>query len=343
MRFLPKIAIGVLVIIIVVSGLLIFTKRNTSKSIFPVVLNTPSTPLSVLSIQYMRSQSYPGSDIKIEQTLSPGSNYSRYIASFMSDGLKEYAYLTVPKTNKPVGGYPIIIFNHGYQIPVLYTPEGNYINYMDAIAKAGYIVFKPDYRGNGKSEGAPGSTYFSPNYTTDDLNAISSIKKFKDANPKKIGIWGHSMGGNITLRVSEISKDVKAAVIWGGVVGSYSDIIYNWQDKVLYKPAAEDLYLRNLGLSVLMATNGTPSQNPDFWNSIDPTFNLNYINSPFQIHVGLADNQVPPNFSKSLFDKLVSSEKSAEYYEYPGANHDINQSFNLAMKRTIAFFDKYLK
>jgi dipeptidyl aminopeptidase/acylaminoacyl peptidase len=340
---LPKIIVGILVVILAILGFLLLTKNNISKNILPLVTSIPVTPNSPLSIAYMRSQTYPGSDIKIEQTLSPGSNYSRYIASYTSDGLKEYAYLTVPKTAKPVGGYPVIIFNHGYQIPALYTPEGNYIAYMDAIAKAGYIIFKPDYRGNGKSEGQPGSTYYSPNYAIDDLNAISSIKKFPSANPNKIGIWGHSMGGNITLRVSEISPDIKVAVIWGGVVGSYNDIIYNWADKVSYKPASEDLYLRNLGLSTLLAANGNPTQNPGFWNSIDPTANLNYIKAPFQIHVGLSDPQVPPSFSKSLYNKLVSSKKYAEYYEYPGANHDIAQGFSLAMKRTIAFFDKYLK
>lgn len=291
----------------------------------------------------MRSQSYPESDIKIEETLASGRNYNRYISSYFSDGLKQYAYLTIPKTKKPFGGFPAIVFNHGYQIPRLYTPEGNYINYMDALSSAGYVIFKPDFRGNGKSGGAPGSTYFSPNYAIDDLNAISSIKRYSGVNPGKIGLWGHSMGGNITLRVSEISPDVKAVVIWGAVVGSYNDIIYNWQDKVTYKPNAEDLYLRNLGLSSLLAAKGTPTQNPDFWKGIDPTYNLGYINAPFQIHVGLSDNQVPPSFSTDLYAKLISSKKSVQYYEYPGANHDINQSFGVAMKRTIVFFDKYLK
>ncbi len=338
MKSLFKLVFGIIVIFLV----FFFFKKYFPQisSIVPIPLITPVNPLN---IAYMRAQSYPGSDIKIEETLSPGGNYSRYIASFTSDGLKEYAYLTVPKTNKPLGGFPVIIFNHGYQIPKLYTPEGNYIAYMDAIAKAGYIIFKPDYRGNGKSQGAPGSTYFSANYAIDDLNAISSIKKFADANPNKIGVWGHSMGGNISLRVSEVSKDIKAVVIWGGVVGSYNDILYNWQNRVSYKPNALDLSLRKLGSQNLLDTYGTPAQNPDFWNSIDPTFNLNYVNAPFQIHVGLADTQVPPDFSKSFYDKLVSSKKYAEYYEYPGANHDINQGFNEAMQRTISFFDKYLK
>lgn len=328
---------------LVVFGILLLIKRDKVQEILPQLSDTKITPNSPLNLEYMRQQKYPGSDIKIEQTLSEESNYNRYIVSFISDGLKEYAYMTIPKIRKPQNGFPVIIFNHGYQIPKLYTPDGNYITYMDALAKQGYIIFKPDYRGNGKSEGSPGSTYFSPNYHIDDLNAIASVKRYGEANPSKIGIWGHSMGGNITLRVSEISPEIKAAVIWGGVVGSYSDIIYNWQDKVSYKPAALDLYLRNLGLAELLAENGTPIQNPNFWNSIDPTTNLNYITAPIQIHVGLADNQVPPGFSKSLYEKMGSLGKKSEYYEYSDANHDINQSFSLAMERTIAFFDKYLK
>lgn len=325
---MPKIA-GVVIII-----LMVLISWNIP------ALSPPEDPLS---LQFMRAQNYLGSDITIEQTLSPGSNYSRYIVSFTSDGLKQFALMTIPNGNKPPGGFPVIIFNHGYIIPEKYTPDGNYIAHVDALSKEGYIVFKPNYRGNGKSEGTPGSTYFSPNYAIDDLNAIASIKKYPDANPNRIGIWGHSMGGNIALRVSEISPDIKVVVIWGGVVGSYNDIIYNWQNKVSYQPASEDLYLRNLGLSTFLAKYGTPTKNPDFWNSIDPTMNLNLINASFQIHVGLADPQVPPDFSKSLYNKLNLQGKYVEYFEYPGANHDINQSFSQAMQRTIDFFNHYLR
>ncbi len=301
-------------------------------------------PLNPLTIQAMRERSYSGSDIVIEETLTPEKTYNRYIASFKSDGLKIYALLLIPNTVKPINGYPVIVLNHGYIIPEKYTPDGNYIPYFDAFARAGYIVFKPDYRGNGKSEGFPTSTYFAPDYTVDDLNAIASIRKYKDANPTKIGVWGHSMGGSITLRDLVVNtKDIKAAAIWGGVVGSYNDIIFNWQDKVTYKPNTEDLMLRYKNLNVLEGAYGTPITNSGFWNSVDPSFFVKDITAPVQISVGLADNQVPPNFSKDLYGKFISAKKVAKYFEYPGSNHDINQSFTLAMKRTIDFFDSYLK
>ncbi len=310
----------------------------------PVNIQQTAAVLNPLSIQSLRSRDYPGSSIVIEETLTPEVNYNRYIASYKSDGLKIYALLLVPKGVVPKDGWPVIILNHGYIIPEKYTPDGNYIPYADAFAKNGYIVFKPNYRGNGKSNGSPTSTYFSPDYTIDDLNAIASIKKYPVVNPKKIGVWGHSMGGNITLRDLVINiTDIKAAVIWGGVVAPVNDIMFNWQNNVSYKPDTEDLILRNKNKNALVNRYGTPLKNPGFWNSVDPTYFLEDITTPIQIDVGLDDNQVPSSFSRGLYNRLKMIGKTVEYFEYPGSNHDINQGFALAMKRTIDFFDRYLK
>ncbi len=338
--------VGIIAAIIIIFIGWVVIKNGTIKNIptlTQIQLLKPQPPVDPLSLQFMRSQSYPGSDIKIEEKLSPGSNYNRYIVSFNSDGLNEFALMTVPNGTKPSGGFPVIIFNHGYITPEKYTPDGNYIAYVDALSKAGYIVFKPDYRGNGKSEGIPTSEFYSQDYVIDDLNAIASVKKFDKVNPEKIGVWGHSMGGNVALKDLVISKDIKAVVIWSGVVGTIEDITYNFQTKVAYIPSAEDIYLRYKNLPLLISKYGNPRTDSSFWNSIDPINYLSDENIPVQIHVGLADNQVPPDFSKNLYTKLKSLNKTAEFYEYPGANHDINQSFDLAMERTIEFFNHYLK
>lgn len=329
---MPKVFVFIFAVVAIV---LIFTglKKN-------IVINKPPVVLNPLSIDYLKSRSYQGSDIKIEENLSSGSNYNRYIASYTSDGLKIYALLTVPKTGK---NFPAIVFNHGYITPEKYTPDGNYVAYVDALSRAGYVVFKPDYRGNGKSDGSPTSEFFSQDYVIDDLNAIASIKKFDKVNPEKIGVWGHSMGGNMAFKDLVISKDIKAIVIWSGVVGSIEDITYNFQTKVSYIPSTEDIFLRYKNLPILITKYGIPRTDSPFWNSIDPINYLSGENIPVQIHVGLADNQVPTDFSKNLYNKLQSLNKTAEFYEYSGANHDINQSFDLAMKRTIEFFNHYLK
>lgn len=105
------------------------------------------------------------------------NNYHQYIGSYLSDGLKIYGLLTVPLENPPPGGWPTIIFNHGY-IPLdQYVTTERYQAYVNAFAQNNYVVFKPDYRGHGKSEGNPEGAYYSPVYTIDDLNAIMPVKK----------------------------------------------------------------------------------------------------------------------------------------------------------------------
>lgn len=339
--------INLLFITSLVVFLSLYVKIKPKQNLVKKTTTTPTSSvlLNPLSIEAMRQKSYPGSNIIVEQTLEPGSNYSRYIVSYQSDGLKIYALLTVPDGSQPKVGWPVIVFNHGYIPPEIYRTTERYTAYTDAFSRSGYIVFKPDYRGNGQSEGKPEGAYYSPAYAIDDLNAISSIKKYPYVNPNKIGVWGHSMGGNITLRDLLVDqKDIKAAVIWGGVVGSYNDLINNWQRRVSYQPSTRELALRNTYRQSLIKQYGTPTSNPSFWNSIDPTYFVKDINTPVQLHQGLADEEVPVLFSESLYKKLKEVGKTVEYYTYPGADHNISEpSFSTAINRSVEFFDKYLK
>lgn len=315
--------------------------RPFSKKAEPLILQ-PSHPLM---ISEMRSKFYTGSDILIEEKLDSGSNYDNYISSYKSEGLKIYSLLTVPQGQKPKGGWPVVVFNHGYIPPEIYRTNERYTAYVDTFASRGYIVFKPDFRGNGNSEGQPEGAYYSTAYTNDSLNAVASIKKFKDANPNKIGVWGHSMGGHIALREAVINKqDIKAVVIWGGVVGSYYDLMNNWHRRVPYSPSPREQYFRGRNRQELIKKYGIPQSNPAFWNSIDPTNFVADIQAPIQLHQGLEDEEVPSAFSQSLYEKMKSAKKTVEFYTYEGADHNISEpSFDLAMKRSIDFFDKYLK
>jgi len=289
-----------------------------------------------LSIEYLRKQDYPGSDIVIEQTLTPKQNYNQYIASYRSEGLKIYGLLTVPTGEKPAGGWPVIIFNHGYIPPDQYKTTQKYEAYVDSFTRNGYIVFKSDYRGHGNSEGTAEGGHTSPAYTIDVLNALSSLKKFKDADPQKIGMWGHSMGGGVTLRAMVISKDIKAGVIWAGTVGPINDN-FSGRDRPNHAHTGRSDSQR------LLEEYGSASQNPEFWNSIDPLNYLEDITVPIQLQHGLADQEVNPKVSQELNDKLESLGKSVEYYTYQGDNHNISINFDIAMQRSVEFFDRYVK
>ncbi len=198
----------------------------------PSVTLSPTPTLFPLSIAAMRAGSYPGSGVTIESTLDPGSNYQRYIASYQSEGLKIYGLLTVPNGTPPPDGWPVIIFNHGYIPPTQYRTTSRYVAYQGDLAASGYITFKSDYRGNGSSEGsAQGGAYGGPGYVVDVLNAVTAMEHYAGADASRLGMWGHSMGGYITLRAMVISHDIKAGVIWSGVVGSYADLVYHWHNR----------------------------------------------------------------------------------------------------------------
>jgi uncharacterized protein len=310
---------------------------------------TPTPTLNPLTIQSMRERSYPGSAITIEETLQPGSNYSRYRASYQSDGLKIYALLTVPNGEKPATGWPAIIFNHGFIAPDVYRTTERYVAYVDWLARNGYIVLRSDYRGHDQSEGEARGAYGAPDYTVDVMNALASMEQYPDADPRRIGMWGHSMGGYITLRSMVITDTIKAGVIWAGVVGPYPNLFQRPTATPTPEGATpEPTRTGTPGFngrwrSELVETYGSPEENPEFWNSISsPTF-VNDISGPLELHHGTADHSVPLAASEYLYQALQAAGKPVEMYTYPGDDHNLAQSFGLAMQRTIEFFDKYVK
>ncbi len=310
----------------------------------PTPTPTP-TPLHPLMIESLRQRDYPGSEILIEETLAPGVNYERYIASYQSEGLKIYALLTVPQGETPADGCPVVIFNHGYIPPDQYRTTERYVAYVDGFARNGYIVLRSDYRGHGDSEGEARGAYHAPDYTVDVLNAVAAIQDYPDADSERIGMWGHSMGGSITLQAMVVTQDVKAGVIWAGMSGTYSDILEwqrrRWGDRPTPTPDPEGRTGR--GAQGLVSEYGTPEENPAFWASISATSYLSDISGPIQIHHGTADTSVPYEWSEELYSQLQEAGKIVEFYGYEGDNHNLSNQFGTAMARSIQFFDTYLK
>jgi fermentation-respiration switch protein FrsA (DUF1100 family) len=303
---------------------------------------TPTPIPHPMEIQAMRQRAYPGSEIIIEETLEPGSNYRRYYAYYLSEGLKIYALLTIPNGEPPTGGWPAIVFNHGYIPPAQYRTTERYIAYVDRLASSGYIIFRIDYRGHDRSQGIPSGAYGDPGYTVDVLNAVTSLQQFPQTNPERIGMWGHSMGGYLTLRSMVISQEIRASVIWAGVVASYPDLLTRWRrgDRPTRTPSASSA---RSWRSSWIDRFGSPEDNPDFWQAISANSYLADISGPIQLHHGTADESVPLEFSEILYQQMQQAGQPVELYTYEGDNHNLSNFFTMAMNRTIAFFDLYLK
>jgi dipeptidyl aminopeptidase/acylaminoacyl peptidase len=298
-------------------------------------------------VGWLKEQAFPGSEIVIEETLEPGPNYNRYLASYRSEGLKIYALLTLPFGERPSAGWPVIVFNHGYIPPAAYRTTERYVAYVDGFARSGYIVFRPDYRGHGNSEGEARGAYGNPDYTIDVLNAVAALKGHPDADPDRIGMWGHSMGGYITLRSMVVSEDIKAGVIWAGVVGAYPNLferpLRTSNEGGAIFPTPDPTSGRGRWRQVLLDTFGSPEQNPEFWASISTNSYLADLSGPLQLHHGTADTSVPIAASEMLQSQMEAAGLPSELYIYEADDHNLSVYFTAAMQRSIVFFNQYVK
>lgn len=285
--------------------------------------------LHPLSIKSLRTREYPGGDFIIEETLSNGTNYSQYIASYFSEGLKIYGLLTIPLGEKPNDGFPAIVFVHGYIPPKEYSTTGNYPTYQASLARSGFITFKPDLRGHGNSEGDPVSAHYSEKYIIDTMQAISYLKEYPETDKDNIFYWGHSNGGQIGLRVALISPDIKAASLWAGVVGSQKHMWETYVDIIPFLDTEENPLINEHGL---------PSENNDFWDDIDPYYFLDEIKTPIELQHGTNDDSVPIILSEELRNALEDKGKEVIYHIYQNDDHNIGNNSSLAFRRTIDFY-----
>lgn len=331
---------GILLLILIVAALIFFDQpvvddvvESANREIVDDFETVEEMQLHPMAIESLRSGVYSGGDFVVEEKLLNGTNYQQSVVSYQSEGLKIFGLLTVPLAKKPEGGYPSVVFVHGYIPPSQYSTTGNYPSYQATLARAGFVTFKPDLRGHGNSEGSPVSAHFSEKYVVDTLNAIEYMKDYADINPERIGYWGHSNGGEIGLRVAVVNEDIKAYALWAGVVGSYEDMLETYNDKIPFLKDRKNSLTEKYGL---------PSKNVEFWGDIEPYTYLGDISAPIQLHHGTKDKSVPLELSMSLNEELKKIGKEVEYFEYKGDDHNIGNNSSLAWRETIQFFDEVL-
>lgn len=285
--------------------------------------------LNLLTIDQLKNKKYLGSKLKIEEKLGEKEKYIFYIASYKSEGLTIYGFLTIPKGKAPQRGWSAILFNHGF-IPLKdFKTDKQYVRYVDYLAKAGYVVFKPDYRGHGKSQGQP-QTSLEAGYTVDALNALASIKKMTQINSKKIYLWGHSMGGRITLAMLLIDKSVKAAVIWAASLTPILVQIKRWN--IRGNPRRKQ-YLE------IVKELGDPDKNALKYQAFSAVDSASDLQIPLQIHHCYGDERLPVQDAKDFYKNMKKIGKNVQLCLYQGGDHNFSgKELGLAMKKSIAFF-----
>lgn len=290
------------------------TPQNTTQ------INNQHTNTSSTFIEQLRQREFKGGEIRIEETLAHNNSYTSYILSYPSDNLKIYGMMNVPSGDGP---FPVIVLNHGYFNTKSFNSGDGTHAMADILAVKGYITLASDYRGFGKSEDAPSqrSGGHRPEYAIDVLNLIASVKSLSKADTNKIGMWGHSMGGEVSLQTVETTDKIKALVLWAPTSGNAAD-----------------------NASFYGSGRTSPRPNNPNLVGVSPINYLKYIQTPISLHQGLADTEVKPEWSKELNDALKKEGKIVEYFEYEGQDHNFkNLGWDAISDRTIEFFDKHLK
>jgi dipeptidyl aminopeptidase/acylaminoacyl peptidase len=297
-----------------------------------------------ITIKYLRNLEIGGSSITFEEELDPASSYERHLVSYLSEGNRIYGLLTIPFTEPPETGFKAIVFNHGYIPPTTYRTTERYNVYVDYLARSGFVVFKIDYRGHGESEGEASGSYFSPGYTIDAIAALKSLQTLEFIDPEGIGMWGHSMAGNLVLRAMLVEGDVIAGVIWAGAVYSYDDFTeYGIDDNTYRPPAAEEGSDRRWRSREIFEAYGRPDTSVNYWKAVSLTENISFLNSPLQLHHAQDDPVVDISYSEGLAAVLLANDKEYEFFIYDGGGHNLHSPyFEQAMLRTVAFFRKHL-
>ena len=301
-------------------------------------------PFAPFTIEELRRRSYDSGPLEIVEVLEQNAAFTRYAIVYPSDSLRVTAMLNVPKgSGAPDEKFPVIILNHGYVDPGQF-PTGSYVRAeADYLARSGYLTLSPDYRGHAGSEGdseaagpnVRGENTFRVAYAVDVLNLLHAVRGIPQADPDRIGMWGHSMGGGITLKVLTVDRGerVDAAVLYGAMSGDEAANLRHinrmWRSGI-YEQVA----------SVF----GSPDDRPDDYIRLSPLTYVGDIAAPVTIHHGSLDNQVPVAWSQDLAQRLQNAGKSVEYYEYPGAGHSLRgDDWSAFMQRIGTFFDQYVK
>ncbi len=340
-----KFATPFVLVVLFVAGFYIWQKNerermdNLTKT--EVMSTKDAVPFQEMTIPYLRKQNF-NSSLRDREKISENGNYTSYLTSYTSDGLKINGLLTKPIGDIPQGGWPAVVFIHGYIPPTFYKTTEKYVSYVDFLAREGFVIFKIDLRGHGNSEGVPGGAYYSPDYIIDVLNAYSALTKANFVNPKKIGLWGHSMAGNVTLRSLAAKPEIPAAVIWAGAVYSYEDFgKYRLSDHSYRPPSATGSgQSRRQGLYEIY---GEFDKNHWFWKQVAPTNYLNDLKGAMQIHHAIDDDVVNIGYGRDLVALLDKTAIVHEFYEYQSGGHNIEGvNFTTAMQRTVEFFKLYL-
>ncbi len=316
-----------------------FNQNESVREIIPA----PLRPLDKYTIENISKADVKPAKINIENTISENDKFASKLFSFSFDPTlqnrttkKVTGLINIPKSDISSKKFPLVIMLRGYVDQTIYQTGVGTKRAGEYFANNGFITVAPDFLGYAGSDSESGNIFETrfQTYTT-ALTLLRSVKNIPEWDGQNVFIWAHSNGGQVALTLLEITGEEIPTVLWAPVSKPFPYSVLYYTDesedggKLIRRELSnfEDLYDTDL-YSI-----------HKYWDR---------IKAPFQIHQGTADDAVPVVWSNSLVEKLRSYEEKGEktkieYYTYPGADHNLNPSWNTVVERSFNFYQSSLK
>jgi len=247
-----------------------------------------------------------------ENALTEGHPYHPYLADHIQP---EFGHFEGPsgedlyyRLYKPAG------MVKGQKYPVIFAPYGGPIAQMvkrswgrlfhQYLAQSGYVVFILDNRGSANR----GVAYESAIYhhmgeaeIADQVAGAEFLKGLDYVDPERMGIYGHSYGGYMTLMALFKAGDVFKVGVSGAPV----------TDWLLYDTHYTERYL------------GHPDKDPESYEKSSVFPFVDGLKGRLLLVHGMADDNVLFNHSSMLLDELQKKSIQFDFMAYPGQTHRI--------------------
>ena len=202
-----------------------------------------------------------------------------------------------------------------------------------ALVSRGYICIAPNVRG---STGY-GMEFQKANYQDlgggdlqDEVFAAKFLAATGYVDPKKIGITGGSYGGFMTLMAIGRTPDV-----WAAGVELYG--IIDWKTMLQHSDPMLQQYEQRLF--------GDPVKDRAAYEAASPITYFKDVKAPLLVLQGRTTSAGPKEEAEQVVDLLKRAGKTVDVHFYPNEGHGFAKRENQidAIKRTLEWFDKYLK
>jgi dipeptidyl-peptidase-4 len=239
------------------------------------------------------------------------------------DGVDLNAMMIKPPDFDPAKKYPVLVYTYGgpHAQVVVNAWEGSTFLWHQFMAQKGFIIFALDNRGSagrGHLFEEPIHFRFGAQELSDQRDGAAYLKSLPYVDGDRIGIWGWSFGGHMTLHaVFEDSEDFKVGFAGGPVTDwHYYDSIYT------------ERYL------------GLLPQNEESYQESSPIQNAAKLKGKLLIAHGTGDDNVHYANTLSLINEMIEAGKYVEVMAFPGRGHGASDpaARRVLMNRVTQFF-----